>query len=140
MNDILNTTKCAKNETSHFSLILHGFMNICKGKTDFKIFLILFDCGCTSNFVTDKMISKIKRIGDATRHCKYQARKFTKNEKVEIGLCLPEFSVTNMLTWEYRMGDYTEFWYYMILGRYIPTPLVLVIKISTHIIAGGDIS
>ena len=54
--DIINTPKLTKNLNIHYYTILHGCMNTIKGKSEFKNFRILLDCGCSYTIVTGKIV------------------------------------------------------------------------------------
>ena len=45
LHDMLNPSKRTKNINSHYSVILNGCMNTCKGKEKFKNVRILLDSG-----------------------------------------------------------------------------------------------
>ena len=51
LHDIINPKKRAKNIDIHYSPILHGCLNIRKGRAKFKTFRILFHGGCSSTIV-----------------------------------------------------------------------------------------
>ena len=55
LHDMINTPKHTKNLISHYSPILHGFMNTRKSKERFKNFRILLDSGCSSTIVMERL-------------------------------------------------------------------------------------
>ena len=48
LHDIINHTKRAENINNHYYPIIHGCINIRKGKAKFNNSLILLDSGCSS--------------------------------------------------------------------------------------------
>ena len=69
-------------------------MNTQKGRSRFKHFRILFDCGCSSTIVMRRLITKLnpKRYYVMQSHTK--AGNITTNIKVTIDFTLPELSAT----------------------------------------------
>ena len=59
LHDILNPSKLTKNINSHYSPILHGFMNTIKGKAKFNNFRILLNSGCSSTIVMLRLIKNL---------------------------------------------------------------------------------
>ena len=59
LHDIINPPKRTENIDSHYSPILHGCMNIRKGREKFKNFQILLDSGCSSTIVTRSLVEKL---------------------------------------------------------------------------------
>ena len=59
LHNIINPPKRAKNLNIHYSPILHGCMNIRKGKVKFKTFCILFDSGCSSTILMRRMVKTL---------------------------------------------------------------------------------
>ena len=55
---ILNPPKRTKNLNNHYSPILQGFMDIQKGKENFKKFRIILDIGFSSTTIMGKVIKK----------------------------------------------------------------------------------
>ena len=84
--------------------------------------------------VTPKLIKK----KDATTQWQIQVRNFTTNHKVKVNLCLPELSVTNILTWECHVDNFTDFRFSMILGRYLLTAPGLDLNIFKQVISVGE--
>ena len=58
------------------------------------------------------------------------------SKKVNIDFFLPEFSATKVVTLKCHLDESTNGRYYMILGRYLLTALVLDIKFSGNVIIG----
>ena len=59
LHDIINPPKRVKNINSHYSNILHGFMNTRHGILKFKSFQILLDSGCSPTIVTERIVEKL---------------------------------------------------------------------------------
>ena len=59
LHDILNTSKLTKRINSHYSPILHIWMNKRKGKARFKNFRIQFDSRCNSTIAIKRLIEKL---------------------------------------------------------------------------------
>ena len=57
LHDIINPPKPTKNLNSHYSPILHGYMNTIKGKANFKNFRILLDSGCSSPIIFSNAVA-----------------------------------------------------------------------------------
>ena len=68
-----------------------------------------------------------------------QAGSITNNINVKIDFTLPELSATKIMTWNCHVDESAKVRYYMILGRYISTPLRLNIKLSEHVIEANDL-
>ena len=64
LHGILNSSKRTKNINSHYSPLLHGFMNTRKGKAKFKKFRILLDSGFSYTIVMKRLILKLKTKED----------------------------------------------------------------------------
>ena len=71
---------------------------------------------------------------DMPTECSKQAGDFTNTVKVKVDLCLPEFSSTKELTWNFHMDDSTEVQYYIIIGIYILTSMMLYLRLSKYAI------
>ena len=56
LHDIINPPERSKTLNSHYSPILHGWMNTIKGKAKFKNFCILLDSGCSSTIVMGRLV------------------------------------------------------------------------------------
>ena len=67
-----------------------------------------------------------------------QSGKFTTQKKASIEFCLPEFSVTMIVTWECHVNESTIGIYNVILGRDLLTGLGLDIKFSENVIIGVE--
>ena len=64
LHDILNPPKHNKILNIHYSPILQGYINICKGEAKFKNFQILLDSVCSSTII---MVRPTKKISE--RRC-----------------------------------------------------------------------
>ena len=62
------------------------------------------------------------------------------SNKVKVDLCLPEFSVTKIVTWEFHIGESAKGRNNMILGRDLLIPLGLYLKFSDHVIIGVNVT
>ena len=62
----------------------------------------------------------------------------TTNLKVEVSFTLPELSTMNAVTWKCHVNDSSKGRYYMILGRYLLTELVLNLRLSDKTIESDD--
>ena len=58
--------------------------------------------------------------------------------KVKVDFTLSALSATYLVTWKCHVDDSTKGRYYMILGKYLLTELVLSLKLSDHIIKAYD--
>ena len=67
-----------------------------------------------------------------------QSGKFTNSKKVNLYLCLPEFSGTKIVTWKCHVDEYTNGRYDMILGRDLLTALGIDLNFSKNVISGGE--
>ena len=65
LHDITNHPKRAKNINSHYSPILHGFVNTRKGRAKFKNFQIILDSGCSSTILMRRLVEKLCPEKDA---------------------------------------------------------------------------
>ena len=65
-----------------------------------------------------------------------QAGKFTTSNKVNVDLCLPEFSATKILSYKFHVDNKINSRYNMILGKYLLTALVMDLKFSRNVIIG----
>ena len=59
LHDITNPPKRAKHINSHYFTILHGCINIRKGKAKFKKFRFILDSGCISTIVVIRLVEKL---------------------------------------------------------------------------------
>ena len=66
-----------------------------------------------------------------------RAVNLTNNVKVKIDFTLPEFSATEIVTWEFHMDDSDKDRYSIIIGRYILISLLLNINFSKRVIEAG---
>ena len=66
-----------------------------------------------------------------------QSGKFTTSNNVNLDLCLPEFSATNIVTRKCRVDESTNGRYNMILGRDLLTALGLDFKFHDKIVISG---
>ena len=114
---IINNSEGTKNINSHYSPILHAFMNRHKGKARFKNFRILLDSRCSFTIVTRKIITQLNYKENAVMQWHTQAGKITNNMKVKIYFTSPEFSAKKIVTWNCHVDDPTKGRYNMILGR-----------------------
>ena len=62
------------------------------------------------------------------------------NKNVEIDFFLPYFRATKIVTRECHINDSAESRYNLIIGKYLPTALLLDLNFSEHIIALGDVT
>ena len=134
---ILNPTKRSKTK-SHYSPLLKGRMNTRSGRALFRNFRILLDSGICSTITMGKLTEKLKPKNSTETMCESQVGKFTTSKKVNIYFCLPEFDATKLVTCRCQVAISTNSRYYMILGRYLLTALVLYLKFLENIILGGD--
>ena len=56
LHDIINNTKRAKDINTHYSIFLHGYMNTIKVRDKFKNSQIIFDSGCSSIIVMERLV------------------------------------------------------------------------------------
>ena len=56
LHDILNPSKRTKNLNSHYSTILHGWINTHKGRAEFKNFRILLDSEYSPTILMGRLI------------------------------------------------------------------------------------
>ena len=92
-------------------------MNIWKGKETFKSFQILLDSGCSSTIVIWGLVKRLGPKKVVVMQWHTQAGNITTNIKVEIYFTLTELSATNVMTWNFHVGDSAKGKYTMILGR-----------------------
>ena len=84
LHDIINPPKRAKNINSHYSPILHGCMNIRKGISKFKNFLILLNSVFSSTIVIIGTFERICPEKYAVMQWHTQAGNITNNFKALI--------------------------------------------------------
>ena len=75
LHDITNPPKHAININSHYSPILHGFVNTRKGRAKFKNFQIILDSGCSSTILMRRLVEKLCPEKDAVMQWQRQAGK-----------------------------------------------------------------
>ena len=68
-----------------------------------------------------------------------QAGNLTTNLKFKTDFTLPEFSVKTIVKWEWHVDESAKSTYDMILGRYLLTSFGFSLKLSEHVIRGGEI-
>ena len=67
-----------------------------------------------------------------------QAGNITTNLKVKLDFTLSKLSAKNVMTWKFYVDEYDMSVHDMILGQDILTELLLVLKISEHVIGAKD--
>ena len=77
-----------------------------------------------------KMTSKLKQQKSETTTWETQSGNFTTSNKVNLYFYPPEISETKIISWKFRIDNFTNGRYGMILGRDLPTALVLDLKFS----------
>ena len=95
LQDILNPCKCTKNTNSYYYTILHVCMNTCRGRRKEEKKRILLNSGCSSTILTRTRTSKQLKTKDYVKQRKTQAGNIIIDQKVNIYIILPEFSVKN---------------------------------------------
>ena len=115
-HDIINPPKRAKNINTHYSPILHGCINIRKGRAKFKNFLIIMDSGCSSAIVMVRLVGRLSPEKDAVMQWHNKARNITTNLNVDIYFSLTALSATNVVTWKCHVDDSAKVRYDRILG------------------------
>ena len=118
LHDIISPPKCAKNINSHYSPIIHRFMNTRKGRLKFRI---LWDSGCSSTIDMRRLVQKLWPETYAVMQWKTQTGNITINHKVDVELILPALIVTNVVTWKCHVDESAKGRYDMILGRNLLT-------------------
>ena len=121
LHDKINPPKRAKYLNRHYYSILHGCMNIRRGKAKFKNFHIILDSGCSSAVVMGRLVKILSPEKYASMLWNTQARNITINHKVKIDFNLPALSATNVVTWIFHVDDPAMGRYDMISGRDILT-------------------
>ena len=104
----------------------------------FQNLQILLDSGSISTILMGNLTSKLKSKRFIENTWETQAEKFTTSNKVNVDLCLPEFSATKIVSWKCQVASSTKSRYDMILGRDLLTDFGLDLKFSENIIMGGD--
>ena len=132
----LNPTKIKRNKNIHYAMVIQGYINIHSGKVRFITSLIILDRSSSSEIITGKFMSKIKKEILATTMWETKAGHFTVSEMANVDLYLPELSVKKVVTWKLNVGESNKVRYNMILGRELIAAMGLEIKFSEHIIIG----
>ena len=91
--------------------------------------IYVFNCGCISTTVMEKMTSKINLNRGIATTWNIQVGNFTTTENVKTEFFLPEFSAMKTVTWKYHMDNFTEIRCGIILSVYLLTSLGIDIKI-----------
>ena len=68
-----------------------------------------------------------------------QVGNITTNLKVRIYFTLPELSAAKIVMWNCHVGDSSKVMYGVILGLDLLTLLVLILRLSEHIIEADDL-
>ena len=92
-------------------------MNTSKGKETFKCFQILLDIVCSSTILIWRLVKRIGPKKGVVMQWHTQAGNITTNIKVEIDFTLTELGVTNVMTWDFHVGESAKGSYAIILGR-----------------------
>ena len=92
-------------------------MNTRKGKEKFKSFQIRLDSGCSSTIVMWRLVQRLGPKKGVVMQWHIQAGNITTNIKVEIYFTLTELSTTNVMTWDFYVGESAKGGYAMILVR-----------------------
>ena len=99
LHDISNPPKRTKILNSHYSPIMHGYMNTRKGKAKFKNFQILLDSRCSSTIVVGRIVKKLNPGKYAVMQWNTHAVNITTNLKVKLDFTLPALRAVNIMTW-----------------------------------------
>ena len=135
---IINPPRLAKNINSHYSPIIDGWMNTRKSRAKFKNLRIILDSGCISTIVMGRLVGKLFPEKYSVMQWTTQAGNITTNFKAKIDFTLPALSAKNFMTWKCHVNYSNRSMYYMILGRYMLTELVLNLKNSKHVIESDN--
>ena len=95
---MINTPKRNKILNIHYSLILHGCINIRNSKDKFKNFQILLGSGCISTILTRRLVEKLHPEKYALMQWHTQAGNIITNIKVKVYFTLPAFRTMNVVT------------------------------------------
>ena len=117
LHDIINPPKHAKNINIHYSPILHGCMNIRKGRAKFKRFQVLLDSGRSSKIVMVILVEKINHEKDTVMQWYAHTGNITTNLRVKIYFTLTTLSAKTVVTWKCHMYDSANGGYDMILAQ-----------------------
>ena len=113
----MNPPKRAKNINSHHSTILHGCINIRKGREKFNNFRILLDSECSSTIESRRLVGKLCLVKDSVMQWHTQAGNFTTYKKIKVDFTIPAVSASNVVTWKCHVDDSAKGRCDMILGR-----------------------
>ena len=130
LHGFINAPKRAKNINTHYYLILHGCMNIRKGRARFKNFQILLDSGFIYTILMIWLVDKLYPGKDTVMQWQTQSVNITTNFKVNRDFNLPKLSATNVVMWKCHVDNSAKGSYDMILGRHLLIELALNIKSS----------
>ena len=133
----LNPTTRKKSKIIHYSPILQGCINTHSRRAKFKNFQIILDSGISSTIVMGNIMKKLKTEDIAEKMWENQVGKFTTSKKVNVYLCLLEFSATKIVTWKCHVDEYTNGRCSMIIGRYLLNSLGMDSNLSENIIIGS---
>ena len=104
-HDIINPPKREKKLNIHYSPILHGCMNVRKGRAKFKNFHVFLDSGCSSTIVMGIMVKKLGLEEDTPMQWNTQAGNVTNNLNVKIYITIPAFSAINFMMCNCHVDD-----------------------------------
>ena len=88
--------------------------------------------------VMRSIVKKLDPEKDDVMQWQTQAGNITTNFKVKVDFTLHAFSATNVVTWQCHVDDSAKGGYFMILGRYLLTEIVLNINFSEHVIEADN--
>ena len=134
LHDIINIPKLTNNFDSHYSPILHVYINIRKGRARFKNFRILLDNQCSSTIVMVRLIKILSPEKDVVMQWYTQAVNITNNNKVGVDFSIPALSTKKFVTWIFHVDYSARGRYDMILGRYLLTELGLILNLFDHVV------
>ena len=82
---------------SHYSPIIHGWMNTRKVQAKSKNFQIILYSGCSSTIVMGRLVEKLHPDKDSVIRCHTQPGNITTNVKVKVYFTLLALSATNVV-------------------------------------------
>ena len=98
LHDVINPPKLTKYLNSHYSPIIHEFMNTRIGIEKFNNFQILLCDGCSYALVMGSLVEKLNHEKDDVMQWHTQDENITTSIEIKVDFTLLALSVTNIMT------------------------------------------
>ena len=121
----------------HYSLNMHGCINVGNKRPKYRRFCIIFDSECSYTIVTIKIMKSLKRKHESPTQWITRAGNSKNNAKAKVEFWLLESRLTKIVTSKYHVDDLTKDWYDNVIGIDLLTTIGIDLKFSNDTIECG---